>query len=140
MNPYPLPATFYPKKTKRVRLLLIAISFTVGGIFLIKKGENIGWFATGFFGLGIPVFALQLHPRAAYLTLTDDGLEFSSLFRRSTIPWSAISDFGTYNLKSHGISVSSMVGINFVPTYPQSTKARAIAKALTGFEGGLPDT
>jgi hypothetical protein len=33
-----------------------------------------------------------------------------------------------------------MVMITFVPSYGRGRKARAVANALTGGEGGLPDT
>ena len=107
---------------------------------MLLDGERMGWFCGGFFALGIPIFLLQLHPRCSFLTVSDEGLEISSLFRRSTTRWKDIAEFGVYTLRQHGLPVSKQVGINYVPGYEQLSKARAVAKALTGFEGALPDT
>ena len=72
--------------------------------------------------------------------MSDEGLEICALFRRSTIRWEDIADFGVYTLRQHGLPVSRQVGINFVEGYPRSLKARRFATTLTGFEGALPDT
>lgn len=140
MNTPSLPFTIRPKKTKMVFLFSVSALFTAVGVMMVLEGEKIGWFCGGFFALGLPIFLLQLHPRCSFLTVSDEGLEICSLFRRSTTRWEDIAEFGVYTLKQHGLPVGKQVGINYVPEYQRSLKARAIAKALVGFEGALPDT
>ena len=135
-----LPFTLYTKKSKMIWLLLACSAFTAAGVWMLIEGEWIGGLCGGFFALGIPIFLLQLHPKATFLTVSEDGLEFSALFRKSRISWTDISEFGTYTLRHNGLPAGTFVGINFSAEYRPAAKARAIAKALTGFEGGLPDT
>ena len=117
-------------------LLLLCSAFTAGGIWMVRDGQTMGWFCGGFFALGIPIFLLQLHPRASYLTVSPDGFEFSSLFRKTRYRWSDLAAFGTYTLRPGG----TFVGFDYSPSWPISPKLRAAAKAMAGFEGGLPDT
>jgi hypothetical protein len=135
-----LPLTLRPKKTKMLLLFLLCAVFTAGGIWMVLDGEKMGWFCGGFFALGLPVFLLQLHPRCSFLIVTDEGLEISALFRKSTIRWEDIAEFGVYRLTHHGLPVNAQVGFNYAADYQKSPRARAVAKALTGFEGALPDT
>jgi len=121
-------------------LLTVCLAFVACAIFLIHKGEKFGWVCAGFFGLGIPVFLVQLLPNASFLTVTEEGIEFCSLFRRHKIRWSDISEFGVTTVRQQGLPVNKMVGFNYSPTYQRAAKARSVAKALAGFEGALPDT
>lgn len=140
MSPRPLPFTLYPKKTQMVLLFLVCLAFVAGGVLMIREGRGMGWLAAGFFGLGLPVFLIQLLPGSAYLTVDKEGFEFCSLFRKHRLKWSDIAEFGTYTLRQQGLAVSTMVGFNFAPEYARASKARAFSRALAGFEGGLPDT
>ena len=130
-----LPFTVHSKKTKLIWLLLLCSGFTAIGAWMVMDGQMMGWLCGGFFALGIPIFLIQFHPKASFLTVSDAGLEFGSLFRRSSYRWSEISGFGTY-----GFPVATLVGFDFSPDYQRSKKARAVSKALAGFEAGLPDT
>ena len=140
MNLRPLPFTVYPKKSRMVMLFLVCVAFVGGGILMIRDGQRMGWLCAGFFGLGIPVFLIQLYPKSSFLTVSEGGIEFCSLFRRSKLQWSDISEFGVYTIRQHGLPVSTMVGMNYSREYQRSPKARAVSKALACFEGGLPDT
>jgi hypothetical protein len=140
MSPRSLPFTVYPKKIKLVLLFLVCLAFVAGGILMIREGEKMGWLCTVFFGLGVPIFLLNLHPRSSYLTVDEEGIEFCSLFRTSRIRWSDVSEFGTFTIRHHGLPVNKMVGLNYSTEFSRSAKARALSKAMTGFEGGLPDT
>ena len=119
-------------------LLLLSSAFTAGGVWMIQDGEKAGWFVAGFFGLCLLVFLIQLFPNSSFLTVDDDGIEFSALYRKCRLKWSEISEFGVYSRESIGIGKT--VGINFSPSYERLAMGRAIAKFLVGFEGGLPDT
>ncbi|PYJ03749.1 MAG: hypothetical protein DME25_11360 [Verrucomicrobia bacterium] len=140
MIPPPLPFTLYPKKSKTVLLFIVCLAFVAGGLWLGRKGDKVGWLCAGFFGLGIPVFLLQLHPKCSSLTVTEEGMEIRSLFRSSKVRWSDISDFGVSTLRQQGLPVNRMVGFNYSAAYQRASKARSVAKALAGFEGALPNT
>jgi hypothetical protein len=135
-----LPFTLHTKRAKTIWLLLLCSAFTAGGVLMILNGKNMGWFCSGFFALGTLIFLLQLHPKASYLTISEDGFECSVLFRKSRYRWSDISKFGTYTLRQKGLPVGTFVGLDFSAEYQLSPKARAVSKAMVGFEGGLPDT
>ena len=140
MNPRSLPFTVYPKKTTMLLMFLVSVVFVAGGILMIRDGEKMGWLCAGFFGLGIPVFLIQLYPKSSFLTVSEEGIEFCALFRRHRLRWSDISEFGTYTLRHRGLPVSKMVGFNYAAGYQRASKARRVAQALAGFEGALPDT
>jgi len=114
---------------------LLCAGFVAGGIWMIRDGEKTGWFVASFFGLGIPVFLLQLFPKSSFLTVREEGIEFCALFRTHKVGWSDISEFGVCRVPG-----ARMVGFNYSPEYQQASKARALAKALTGCEGALPET
>ncbi len=85
-----LPLTLYPSRVQTALLLLLALAFTVIGVLMVRDGKIAGYFVGGVFALGVPIFALQFHPRAAYLHLTEEGFTYCSLFRRKLyggIPW-----------------------------------------------------
>jgi hypothetical protein len=140
MNLPPLPFTVYPKKSQMLLLFLVCVAFVGGGVLMIRDGQKVGWLCAGFFSLGIPVFLIQLYPKSSFLTVSEDGIEFCSLFRRSKLQWSDVSEFGVYSIRHHGLTVSTMVGMNYSREYQRLSKARSVSKALAGFEAGLPDT
>jgi hypothetical protein len=141
VNARPLPFTLHPKKARILLLFLISSAFVAGGIWMIQEGEKFGWFCAGFFGLGIPVSLLQLHPKCSFLTVSEEGIEFAGMFRIARLRWSEISEFGVYNIRNHyGFLVHKMVGFNYSAEYQPLRKARLFAKALTRWEAALPDT
>jgi hypothetical protein len=135
-----LPFTLYTKKTKMIWLLLLCSAFTAIGVWMVIDGQKMGWFCGGFFALGLPIFLIQMHPKASFLIVSEDGFEFSSLFRKTRYLWSDIAEFGTYTLRQNGLPVGTFVGFNFAQGYQSAPKMRAVSKAMAGFEGGLPDT
>jgi hypothetical protein len=140
MNVPALPFTVFPRRTKVFGLLVLSLVFVGGAVLMVLEGRKAGWLWGGFFGLCALVFTVQLHPRSSFLTVSEAGLEFSSLFRKRFVRWSDISEFGVYTIRQHGLAVSRFVGFNYSAGRLRSTKARRISKALAGFEGGLPDT
>ena len=91
--------------------------------------------SAGFFALGVPVFALQFHPRASYLSLDGEGFTFCSLFRAHTVRWADVTGFGVIE-----VGAGRLVAWNFVPGHPRTGSARAISQAISGYEAALPDT
>lgn len=131
----PLPFTLHPKPWKAVLMLLVALGFVGIGVFLVPDRTPIWWFSVGFFSLCALVFLVQLTPGSSYLTVDETGIEICTLFRKTRIRWSELSEFGVYQVR-----YTKFVGLNYSPEYRQSARGRAFARAVTGFEGGLPDT
>lgn len=115
-------------------LLLACSAFVAGGIWIGITGDWIGYLCAAFFALGIPVAAMQFIPGSAYLKLDQSGFTFCSMFRKTTIPWSAVESFFVTTI------YNKMVVFNFVPSYDRSKLGRRICKGMANCEGGLPDT
>lgn len=131
-----LPLILRPSKLKTLVLLIICLVFSFGGIFLIRKGDNMGWLVFSFFFIGVIVFIITLLPNSSYLKISVEGIEIKTLFKKSQmISWGVIDEFGAAY-----IGVNKMVTINFNENYNQQKVGRNVASSLTGFEGALPDT
>jgi hypothetical protein len=128
---------FHPGRRKTTLMLLLSIGFVAIGVFMGLSGQFMGWLCAGFFGLAVPVFAFQFHPKSAYLRLTAEGFTYCSLFRAHTTPWVDVQEFGMTYL---GTGPILYVAWDFVPEYSGSGKARRVSKALCGYEAALPDT
>jgi hypothetical protein len=135
-----LPFTAYPKKGKHLLFVLVSAVFVAIGVFMIQHGEGMGWFCFGVFGLMLLAFLANLLPGSSYLTVSELGIEYSALFRKHRLQWSEIAEIGVYTIRQHGVPVGTMVGFNYSPHATNPSRARALSKAVSGFEGGLPDT
>src|SRR5262245_44959917 len=99
MTDLPSTLTLYPKKSSAVWLLLASSAFVVVGIWMGNSKEWIGYAGAAFFALGIPVALIQLLPGSSYLRIDDTCLTFSSLFRKTSVPWSVVDEFFVVTLK-----------------------------------------
>lgn len=124
-----------PSRIKNLLLLAVSAAFTVGGTTMIRDSRSMGWFVVVFFGLCTLVAVILLLPNSSYLRLTRDGLETRSLFRSSKLQWTDVAAF-----RAGRIGLNAMVLIEYAPSYPRVRRGRAVAAALTGAEGALPDT
>ena len=130
-----LPLTLRPTRVRTALLLLTCLGFTALGVFMGRDGKWLGYLIGGLFGLGVPVFVLQLHPRAAYLLLNEEGFTYCSLFRAQAVLWVDVEGFGVI-----AINAFRMVAWNFVPGHPSTGRARMLSQAVSGYEAALPDT
>ena len=137
-----LPITYPGSRKKTFILLLVSILFVFCGIVTFKESTIISILGIAFFGLGSIVFMINLLPKASYLTLTSEGFEFSSLFRRHFETWADIDLFFPVriSLPYHFGGVKKMVGWNYRQNYRKSSKMRNISSWLSGAEAALPDT
>jgi hypothetical protein len=124
-----------PSRLKAVIMLVIGAAFTASGALMVRDGKTLGWFVLIFFALCTVIFLSLLLPNSAYLRLTPEGFEIRSLFRSFRNQWSDVAAF-----RAGRIGLNPMVMIAFVPSYGRGRTARALSNALTGGEGGLPDT
>ena len=132
--------TLYPKQSQAIGLFFLCTIFVAIGIWMGVTGEWIGYLIAGFFGLGVVIFIVQLIPGSAYLRLDSEGFIFCSLYRRITLPWSAIDGFHVVVMRQTGLEIHELVGFNFVPDYNRSQLSRQISSAVAECEGGLPNT
>jgi len=124
-----------PSRIKHLVMLAVSVAFTAGGATMIRDSRSMGWFVVIFFGLCTVIFITILLPNSAYLRLTHDGLETRSLFRSSKLQWSDVAAF-----RAGRIGLNAMVLIEYAPSYRRARTGRAVATALTGAGGALPDT
>ena len=117
-------------------LLGISLLFVVIGIWMLRDPEQrlMAGLCTGFFGLGVLTALVNMHPRASYLTLSERGFEFSSLFRRHFVAWSDVAEFVPISM-----SGNAMVGFYYAAT-KQAPAMRHVSNFIAGIEAALPDT
>ncbi len=135
-----LPATFYPSRWKTVLMLFVGGVFVAVAVLMVTEPPWIRFPSIAFFSLIVVVAVVQLLPGASFLKVDADGFEFSTLFRRTQLAWSDVSEFGVITMTFNGIPTKKMVGFNFSPRCKKAKIGRAIAKGLAEFEGALPDT
>jgi hypothetical protein len=116
-------------------LLVVCSLFVAGGVWMASKGQWMGWVGIVFFGLGVIVALVQLLPNASYLRLTENGLEVRSLYRSWFVSWDEIAYFAIAN-----IGYGDVVVFMFSDRYHKAKTSRALARAIAGYEGALPDT
>ena len=124
-----------PSKKGSLGLLLICSAFVALGVWMVSKGELIGWFASCFFGLGVIVAIVQLLPNASHLHLTESGLEVRTLYRSWSVSWKDVAFFATAS-----IGHNRMVVFNYSDHYDRAKMMRGFARKIAGYEGALPDT
>ncbi len=113
----------------------MSLAFTLVGVWMISKGEMIGWPVSIFFGICCMVFIVVLLPNSFYLRISKNGFEVCSLFRSEFTAWDEVGRF-----ESGYIGPSKMVVFNYSPGHRKYKAAKSVAKTMTGFEGALPDT
>jgi len=132
--------TLYPRRSAAVWLLLVCSVFVALGIWMGLRGDWRGFLCAGFFGLGLPVGAVQLIPGSSYLELDTAGFTFCTLFRRTTVAWADVAGFYVVTLRQSGLKVRELVGFNFAASYDKARLGRKIASLIGQCEGALPDT
>jgi hypothetical protein len=132
--------TLRPSAWKNVGLLVICTLLVAISLWMGRSGQWLGYLCAAFFGLGIAIAMLQFIPGTSYLLIERDGLTVCNLFRKSRTQWTDVEEFFVVKLKSKGITVRTMVGFNYSPSYDRARVGRAVATAVAGCEGALPDT
>jgi hypothetical protein len=125
----------YPSRTKWIVGAVACAIMSAAGIWVITDGNWFGYVATAFFGLGLVVSLILLWPTSSFLELDESGFLIRNLFRDSRMSWTDIEFF-----EARRLGVRKMVTLKFAPQYTDSPSGRAIANALSGAEGALPDT
>ena len=68
------------------------------------------------------------------------SLNIVHFFRKHSLYWKDINEFGIINRTYSGIPIHKMVGFNFVSDYDRGRFGRSISRQLAGLEAALPDT
>jgi hypothetical protein len=130
-----LPVTYRTRPVKMAFLTLGSGIFVSMGLWLLQRQPYVALPCVIFFGLCALVGLVGLLPNSSYLTLTDEGFLFASLFRRHFVSWSDVQSFVPVK-----IQFNRMVGWNYSPAFRESQRLRGINTAIAGVEAALPDT
>ena len=130
-----LPLTLRTSRLRTVLWLGVSLIFVAAGVWVARLGLPSGYVTAGFFGLGIPIFGVQLLPGASYLRLTSEGFTCCSLFRSHHVRWCEVQEFVVIQIHSY-----RMVAWNMTAEHAPKGRLGAFSKAVSGYEAGLPDT
>ena len=124
----------YKSSWKAIRILALTIPFIFIGIWLIIKGDStlrdqvIGWSATCFFGLGLPVGLFQLFDRRPQIIISENGI-WDRTMNQDEIKWEQIK--GAYLLNIHRQKfISLLLDDNFIIYKKQFKWAKDISEAF----------
>jgi hypothetical protein len=135
LSRFPGPVTLYPSRKKWLLVLAGSALFAVGGFWMIRQGNAMGWVVLIFFGLVAVVAAAAMLPGAGGLTLDRDGFEATNLFRRHRTRWQDATGFQAARIPpAHQ---------NWVAYDDVNASTKRIAKFNVGIVGrnvALPDT
>lgn len=132
--------TLYPKRSSAIGLLVLSLAFVAVGVWMGSSGRWEGWLCAAFFGLGVPIAVVQLMPGSTFLRIDADGITFTNLFRKTSLPWSAFQQFFVVTIRQTGLKVHDMVAFDFAPTHERARAARALSRAIAQCDGALPNT
>ena len=115
--------------------MLGCAAFTAAGLFAMPKGEAMTWGAIVFFGIGTLIALVMLLPGAGGLTLSREGFEMVSLFRKHFVPWREATGFVAGKIPR---AQKKMVFFD-----DARAKANALGQlnvSMVGRNSGVPDT
>ncbi|THF62394.1 hypothetical protein E6C76_18955 [Pseudothauera nasutitermitis] len=124
-----------PDPWRTVLLFSISACFTGLGLYLVMRGEALGWLVAGVFGLFTLMACIALLPGSSYLELGPRGMKVRSLYRAWFVCWKDIDAFFVAR-----VARRPMVCWNYATGPAAGHGARRFSRALTGVEAGLPDT
>ncbi|AWI26775.1 STM3941 family protein [Flavobacterium pallidum] len=127
--------TLRPKLGKTILLLIASLAFSIGGFFMINEKSGLGWFGIVFFGLCSLVFIIQMVPGSTELTLSGEGFEMTSLFRKNLIKWKDVKTFEVGNILRN-----KTVMFDYVDQHNEYNTGKSVAKRLSGSHAALPTT
>ena len=132
---FPGPVALASSRTKWLLVLLGCGVFVAIGAAVMPKNEAMTWFTIAFFGIGVAIALVMLLPGAGGLTLSREGFEIVSLFRRHFVLWADTTDFVAGTIP---MTVKKMVLFNLA-----SAKSKILAQlnvGMMGRNGAIPDT
>ena len=127
----PQTLTLHSSRVKTIFMGLICLVFVACGIWMLSASDDkaVAWGVTGFFGLCLAVFILQLI-RPGHLTLNQDGFEQVILGRFLTVAWKNVSSFGVIRIQSNKF-------VSFSRYEDEGKIIAGISKSITGGHSGI---
>ncbi|MES3024761.1 MAG: STM3941 family protein [Pseudomonadota bacterium] len=121
-------------RKKAVSLLIGGIVLTAGCLWMTTEKPVLGWLGFIFFGFSVPMAVLMMLPDANYLRLDSEGFETVAMSRRHATRWSDVDGFCLASIEGN-----KMIGIVYSEQYKKQQAGRALASAMTGIEGAIPN-
>jgi hypothetical protein len=88
-----LPVTYRTRPVKMAVLVLGSLVFVAIGLWLLPRDPLLALVCIIFFGLCALVGLVNILPNSSYLTLTEQGFLYASLFRKHFVEWSNVQSF-----------------------------------------------
>ncbi len=141
MNSIKEEITLYPNKIQWTLALLASMGVMYWSLANSFKGDNFSFFCSIMSALMLLLSVVMLLPGSSWLKIDRQGIKFAHIFKITCIKWHDIQEFGTFSSgPPYLLFREKYVGLNFRGNYKEFKNARSTAKALTGFEGSLPDS
>jgi len=130
-----LPIILHPSRRKLLWLMAACLAFILASVWDFDKNPAGYGFMIVFCVLFIAGAGVTLHPRAAYLKLTERGFEYCVLFRPHFVAWAGVAGFTSVK-----VSRLDVVGWSYAPNNPRATTMQRISNAIAGAGMALPST
>jgi len=118
-----------PPKLPLALSLSLMLGSAVGGAWLIRHGQSVGWIVAVGCGLGSALALLQLLPNSTYVRLSGEGLVMCSFFRARSLRW---RDVERCSATKRGVRVRYLVRGRArtveMPSDPYRMEPRELAK------------
>jgi hypothetical protein len=115
-------------------MLVLSLTFVAAGIWIAPQDPLVGYSCVAFFGLGVVIAVVTIHPSSTYLILEAKGFTCCTLFQKAFFPWSQVQTFLPIR-----VALKQMVGWNFTSDYWTMQTIRKVNTAISGAEAALPD-
>jgi hypothetical protein len=141
---FPGPVTLNASRKKWGLMLLVAIGFVGGGVYVLFFDHSerapgsflriVFWVGLVFFGLAIPLAGvLLLRPNASRIVLDRNGFETTQLFRSRRTLWNDAIGFQVFSLRGNPMVV-------FDDAKQKGRNLALLNTSLAGRNSGVPDT
>jgi hypothetical protein len=117
-----------PDKTRTLLIVSFWASLGVLCLYLTHADSN-GIKAAMFFGIFCILFGVKLHPRVAYLKLSQKGFEYKYYLPARFIEWNQVENFTTYRDKW-----GPFVGWNYSERFAKRRITHRINKMFRGVD------
>ncbi len=116
-------------------VIFIVLAGPVIGVTVAGPNEPIWHLLAGaaLFGIGVLLFGWPL-VRPETLTISADGLRYTTLWRTHSLAWADVLQFGLTTM-----NLSTWVTVNYAPSYGRNPGLRKFNQSWMGLEGMLPN-
>jgi hypothetical protein len=137
-----------PSLWKLLKLVSISVLFVLLGLAFVTRPEVfdvadiglmtvVGWASIAFFGLGIPIFAVQLIQRKPEFIIDRTGITYPK-WSEAAIKWSEIAAVGTSDVARTKFVTLRLADPDQLRTDLPKTMMTKLNRQLTGGELSIP--